>query len=463
MMLSEGIKAVGELKKAYIEMGIVMQAQVLPAIKGMTAALLANPILAIAAAIAVVGTAAVLWYDHIQNKREEEFLAEQSQGKKEIESMKKAAADKERVAKLSIGNIKDANGKLQVELENNRAKDLADIKKYYAERLKIEPEKAREILETQHQEEIALKEKYKQEQEKLDITIKNDPIQKFVDELERKKLYLDALGKYSGSVELQILNEKMLLYKADTKEFKDLLNQKKILLKKNANDLALAQAEADAGAAKDALDMFNAVHGIKQSSLNFINPLTGGNINIPDIVYKPKFGAPAAAIEKIRADTSKEAAKLEKSLAEAGGKAGMAFASNLGAAMAGQKVDWGKELLQTLGDFATQMGAALMAVGVALNVAAPGTGVNKLIAGGLLMAAGSMIGGFVGAMGSSSGGSSSGGGGSYSGSSQNTGWNGAGSGGFGNNIGNMQLVTQLNGRNTNIMLNRNNYVTGRVR
>jgi hypothetical protein len=154
--------------------------------------------------------------------------------------------------------------------------------------------------------------------------------------------------------------------------------------------------------------------------------------------------------------------KMVDNMKETGEQAGKGLLQNLGASLVGGGADAGQMILAVLGQLAAQEADALFAMG-ALNLAIPG--MQWLGAAQMAGAVGlEVLSGTLGALSSGKGGVSSGGSTSSSPSSS-TGWNGAGGsqGGFGGGTNGLSLVGTLNGRNTQIMLGRNNYITGRVK
>lgn len=468
MMMSEAIKSVGELKNAWIEMSAALE------IMAAT-----NPFLLITIGAVALGVAFYALYKYFNegegelteyakkeleaNEASEKFcstidketralIAKNQELQKEIIAKQRGVSvdqitieNLQRVTDINKSQIATIEQKINLEKLANNPQAVANLE--YALKIKNADIEATEKQIQVLKDSIDLKKK---------DAVSESGAQRLVDELERKKAYQSAFNNWDETSELELLEAEKKTYAAGTKAYKDKANEIDIITKQMENSQKLA-FEMNIGYSKtegvsDAIgkELNKGFSQPKQYSL----PITFNAIGDPIAPVKKQ-------VKEGLTDVQKAMKEMSKTLGNTASDTGLSIMKDLGASMGGQKIDWGKEALVSLAEFAGQLGAGLIAVGLAMNVAAPGSGAMQLYGGIALEAAAALVGGYAGTMGTQpSGGETSGGG-----AAQSTGWNGAGGNAAqtGTNFGTLNATTQISGRNLQIVLNRNNYITGRVK
>lgn len=441
MMMVEGIKAVGEMKEAYLGMSVVMKAQVIPAIASMGTAMLLSGVGAI---VLVVAALAALSMEMSKNEAHAKAL---EQADKDLaESLK--ALD-EATNKATESNIKSRQLEIKAMADGHDKKmAMIALEKTEADlQAKAAFQKSTASIYDQQRYFDALlnnKKIYLKESEKLDQ-------EEVVGGIERKKAYQEAFANWSNAEQMNLLQNELKVYDKGSEAYKNKVNEIKILSKEMQNSQQLA-FEMNIGYSKTE-GVSDAIG--KELSKGFSKPK---EYKLP-ITFKA-IGNPIGPILK---QTKVELTALQKELSDDISSATSGMSSAIGQAMAsGNDVAKaaGDSLLKALGDIAVRKGEFYIALGAAEAVALDPMSIAHLAGGAALVLAGSAI----GAMGSGGGSTSSSGSGNNT-AAQSTGWNGAGGNAAqtGTNFGTLNATTQISGRNLQIVLNRNNYITGRVK
>lgn len=342
--LVSGLTALGGLEEAFVAMSATITKFVIPAMNSLKATMLANPVTAMAVAIAAVVTALVLFSDGMETAAENTKVASEEFHKfnKEVESY--IMTDKQR--QIAAENEKYDNFKKVLQLK------IAAFEVY----MQTMKAGGQLINETE------LQDFYKTKKQLQEI----------------EKVHVDKIAEINKPKEIKVkpLTKDEKAKKKDHEDYLDVV--------KNLMPLESKLGTIDGATVKLSESMLS----LKQIGTDSFLTVTSHASRFQEEMWR----------------ISDQVGKALVSLGEQGfGQ----FAQMAGAAMMGETVDWGQAAAQMISQIASTLGAGLIEIGAGLLIVNPALAAAYLLGGAAIMAVAGAFGTNKGSSKSTGGGGSS--------------------------------------------------------